>query len=219
MAYEIELKQRAISLRESGYSIKGISRKLHIAISTSSVWLRNVVISPSGYQRMKIKKEDSRYSMSQKWIKKRKDQYSTNFANAQAMLQAVNLKDQNLAKVLCSILFWAEGNKDFSHIRFTNSDPEMITTFLSFFRRGYNLDERKFRACIHLHEYHNYVQIHNYWSSITGIPLNKFRKAYLKPHTGIRKKDQYKGCITIYYFDSSIAHQLEALYNAISSSA
>ena len=154
--------------------------------------------------------------MSQQWLQKRKDRYTQNFEQAKKILQQINLQDKNLSRVICSILFWAEGNKDFSHIRFTNSDPVMISTFLHYFRQSYMLDETKFRACIHLHEYHNATEIHDFWSQVTHIPPGRFRKAYLKPHTGIRKKDGYKGCITIYYFDSFIAHELQALYNAIS---
>ena len=134
---------------------------------------------------------------------------------AHELTNKIDLHDKSITKIICAILFWAEGNKDFSHIRFTNSGPKMIKTFLSYFRLSYDLDESKFRACIHLHEYHNSEEMHKYWSEVTSIPLNKFRKAYLKTHTGIRKKEGYKGCLTIYYFDSSIAHELEALYNAI----
>lgn len=217
MAYSIEIKQKAIKLRRSGYSIKEIARLLRIAQSSSSLWVRNVAISTIGFKRMGKRKELKRYKMAQKWIQKRKDQYQSNYEKANKLLENTQLNNTNLAKVICAVLFWAEGNKDFSHIRFTNSDPLMIKTFINYFRLAYNVDESKFRACIHLHEYHDRDEIHNYWSDITQIPLNKFRKAYLKPHTGIRKKDNYKGCLTIYYFDSSIAHELQALYNAISS--
>jgi len=218
MAYSISIKRKAFQLRQSGHSIKEIAKKLQIAISTSSVWLRQVEISQIGKNRMVKHKELNRYKMSQKWIEKRQNQYSLNYKNAQNLLREFNLEDKNLSRIICAILFWAEGNKDFSHIRFTNSDPTMISSFLKYFRQSYNLDEAKFRACIHLHEYHNSSEMHSYWSNITNIPLGNFRKAYIKPHTGIRKKSDYKGCITIYYFDSLIAHQLQALYNAISSS-
>lgn len=218
MAKNISIKLKAIRLRRSGYSIKEIAKKLHIAISTSSVWLRQVKISQIGKKRMVKYKELNRYKMSQKWIEKRQNQYEHNYKNAQKLLRKFNLENKNLSRIICAILFWAEGNKDFSHIRFTNSDPKMIATFLKYFRQSYELNEEKFRACIHLHEYHNANKIHTYWSLITQIPLNKFRKAYLKPHTGVRKKNGYMGCITIYYFDSSIAHELQAIYNAISSS-
>lgn len=217
MAYDISIKKEAVKLRKSGYSIKEIAKKLDIAISSSSIWLRNVQISPTGQDRMTKHKEQNRYKMQQLWIEKRLRQYELNIVKAEKILTYLNLKENNISKLICAILFWAEGNKDFSHIRFTNSDPTMISTFLKYFRQAYVLDEKKFRACIHLHEYHNSKEIHKFWSNITQIPLNKFRKAYLKPHTGIRKKDAYKGCITIYYFDSLIAHELEALYNALAS--
>lgn len=162
-------------------------------------------------------KELNRYKMSQKWKRVREARYKANYKIAQDTLQNLPMTSRDMAKTICAILFWAEGNKNFSHIRFTNSDPIMVVTFLKYFRHAYDIDEAKLRACIHLHEYHDTIKTHAYWSEITGIPLRKFRKAYLKPHTGIRKKAHYEGCITIYYFNSSIAHELEALYNAVSS--
>lgn len=216
MAYDNSIKQHAIKLRKSGYSIKEISNKLNIAISTSSVWVRDIVIQPHGLNRMQKRYELKRYKMSQRWIDKNRQKYLTNYLDAKTLLSSIDLKNKNIAKLICAILFWAEGNKDYSHIRFTNSDPAMIATFLSHFRRGFVADESKFRACVHLHEYHNSKEIHHYWSNITKIPLSNFRKAYLKPHTGKRKKIDYKGCITVYYFSSSIAHELQALYNAVS---
>lgn len=219
MAHDISVKQKAIELRQAGHSIKEIAKLLNIAISSSSVWLRSVKVSPTGQDRMIKRKEQNRYKMQQKWIEKRHNRYVNDLEKANVTLSSLDLANKNIAKMICSILFWAEGNKDFSHIRFTNSDPLMIKTFMFYLRKAYNLDESKFRACIHLHEYHNNEQLHSYWSSITNIPLLQFRKPYLKPHTGKRKKLNYMGCTTIYYFDSSIAHELEALYNAISSNS
>lgn len=217
MAHDISIKQEAIKLRKSGYSIKEIAKKLQIAQSTSSVWLRDIKIPTSGENRMIKHKELNRYKMQKTWVARRQKQRQIDLDLAYKSLENINLHNKNLTKLICAILFWAEGNKNFSHVRFTNSDPKMISTFIGYLRQSYLLDEAKFRACIHLHEYHNPKEIHEYWSKITQIPLNKFRKFYLKPHTGIRKKDNYKGCITIYYFDSSIAHELEALYNALAS--
>ncbi|MBP9670715.1 hypothetical protein KBD75_04940 [Candidatus Woesebacteria bacterium] len=71
MAYDLSIKQRATDLRKAGYSIKEIAKKLNIAISSSSVWLRDIKISRSGKDRMIKHKELNRYKLSQVWIKKR----------------------------------------------------------------------------------------------------------------------------------------------------
>jgi len=120
-------------------------------------------------------------------------------------------------KLVCAVLFWAEGSKKTNHVAFTNSDPKMISYFLSLLRQSYDLDENKFRVSVHLHEYHDLLGIFNFWSKVTGVAKTQFIKPYIKPHTGLRKKPDYKGCITIRYYDSEIARELTALYNNISS--
>ncbi|MBU1034131.1 helix-turn-helix domain-containing protein [Patescibacteria group bacterium] len=52
MAHSTEVKSKAIELREAGYSIKEIAKILNVAVSTSSVWLREVTISREGKHRM-----------------------------------------------------------------------------------------------------------------------------------------------------------------------
>lgn len=214
MAHDISVKQKAIELRRAGHSIKEIAKLLNIAISSSSVWVRNVKVSPTGQDRMIKRKEQNRYKMQQKWIEKR------NITNLSYQRYAKELMDRttislDLAKILCAILFWAEGSKHTNHIAFTNSDPIMINTFISLLRNAYDLDESKFHITVHLHEYHNKEQILRFWSVITKVPLKQFIKPYLKTHTAIRKHSDYKGCITIRYYDVQIARELTAIYNAL----
>ena len=89
----------------------------------------------------------------------------------------------------------------------------MIGSFIKLFRLSFVLDERKLRALIHIHEYHNEVKIKNYWSHLTTIPLIQFSKSYLKPHTGKVIRSGYKGTIRIRYYDYTIASELKAIYN------
>ena len=91
MAHDIAIKQQTIRLRKAGYSIKEIAKKLTIAISTSSEWLRNVKISPAGINRMQSRQEFKRYKMSLKWVEKRETQYRLNLENAKNLLQTIKL--------------------------------------------------------------------------------------------------------------------------------
>lgn len=113
------------------------------------------------------------------------------------------------------MLFWAEGSKQINHIAFTNSDSSMIKTFLSLLRISYTLDESKFHVSVHLHEYHDPDTTLRFWSEATKIPLSQFIRPYLKPHTALRKHKDYKGCITVRYYDVKIARELTAIYNAL----
>ena len=41
----IEIKEKAFGLRKKGYSIKEIAKKLNIAQSTSSLWVRDIELN------------------------------------------------------------------------------------------------------------------------------------------------------------------------------
>ncbi len=125
----------------------------------------------------------------------------------------------SLLKLIAAIFIWTEGEKGgFTRLGFTNSDPKMISTFMYALRKSFKLDEEKFRAIVHIHKYHNETEILKFWSRVTNIPLNKFNKSYLKPHTGKRKRENYMGSLHVTYYDYKVAHELASLYNTFANS-
>lgn len=212
MSHSLQTKHQAITLRTAGYSIKEVAAALHIAVSTSSLWLRDVPVSQEGRLRMQQQAVEHRYRMSLRWNQKRADRKLLHHRQAEAILDRVSFTP-SVDKLICAVLFWAEGSKTDQKVVFTNSDPQMIRLFLALLRSSYELDEKRLRACVHLHEYHDAEKILDFWSGVTGIPRSQFIKPYKKPHTGLRKKKDYKGCISIRYCDSEIACQLEAIYS------
>jgi transposase-like protein len=215
MAHSLQIKNKAVELRKTGYSIKEIARILNIAVSTSSTWLRETPVGEEGKNRMKEQASLHRYKMSLRWKQKRADDKLSYQKQAQVILDQISFTPP-VCKLICAILFWAEGSKTNRRLEFTNSDPSMIALFIRLLRQSYDLDETKFRVCLHLHDYHDAEEMLDFWSRITKIPLNQFIKPYRKPHTGLRKKKDYKGCASVRYYNSQIACQLEALYNRLS---
>ncbi len=136
--------------------------------------------------------------------------------NADTFITSLESKvDKNFWELCASILFWCEGSKrHLSSIGFTNSDPQMIKMFLHAIRKAFELDEKKFRIVLHLHDYHEDEKQKEFWSMITDIPLTQFTKSYRKPNTQIRKRDGYQGCVSLKYFDARLAKKLDAVYHA-----
>lgn len=97
-------------------------------------------------------------------------------------------------------------------LRFTNSDPKLISLFLILLRESFVLDEKKFRCSLHLHEYHREKKQLDYWSKITHIPRSQFYKVHHKISGGKRIHEQYQGCLTLYYHDSLLAKELYYVY-------
>lgn len=213
MAYPLALKEKAINLRKKGFSLKEISEKLNIAKSTASVWLQNINLNKKAQKRLENRKILGQYK-SQLLKREKRKKLLKKYAN-KATERISKIKfDKNTYKLLCAFLYWCEGVKTSdTHVRFTNSEPAMIATFLDLLRKSFELDEKKFRALIHLHDYHNEQKQKRLWSKITKIPLSQFNRSYRKPNTGKRKRNDYPGCITISYYDHSVAKELLALYN------
>lgn len=118
---------------------------------------------------------------------------------------------RELAKLICAILYWGEGEKSESAIAFTNSDPIMVKLFINLFKKSFNTQKQKFRAFLHLHNYHNRKKQLEYWAKITGIP-NTSIKVYNKTSVHKTIKPGYQGCISIRYYDARIAKEIKYLY-------
>lgn len=213
MAHLKEIREQAILMRKKGYSLNEISKKLKIAKSTASLWLSDVKLQPDIQKKLMRKQLLGR----QKAILSRNKQavIRSEINNKYAMKIIKDVShSKELAKIYCSLIWWCEGNKNDSTVRFTNSDASLVKNFLSLLRFGFEIDEAKFRALVHLHSYHNDENQKMFWSKITQIPISQFYKSYQKPNTGKRKRDGYPGCIAISYYDVRIAKELEAIYNA-----
>jgi hypothetical protein len=114
-------------------------------------------------------------------------------------------------RLLCAMIYWCEGAKRDTSIKFTNSDPALVSLFVGLLREIFELDESKFRVIVHIHEYHLDDEQKKFWSNVTKIPLTQFFRSYQKPHTGISKKENYQGCICVNYFDSNVSRHLLSL--------
>lgn len=212
MAYPAQIKNQAKALRKKGYSLNEIANQLGIAKSTSSLWTRHIQLDAQAKKRLKQRRVYGQYKASQTWKKKREERRQKYNNQAKQLLSKIN-HNKSLAQLACALLYWAEGSKGKEAIRFTNSNPQMINTFMNLLRIGFNTDEKKLKALVHIHQYHDEKKIISYWSKITKIPTNQFYNSYQKPHTGTRKRQHYKGCICIHYQDLNVARQIKAIYN------
>ncbi len=212
----IETKEKAFDLRKKGYSVKEIADKLGIAKSTSSLWVRHIKLNKKAQERLKKRRLLPYYKAALRWQKKRAKRKQEYYFSALKIINKIK-RDSNHYKVYCALLYWCEGGKDATHgVRFVNSDPVLIQSFLKLFRSAFNVDEKKFRVLLHLHEYHNEERQKIFWANLTKIPKNQFHKTFYKFHTKKRIREGYPGCAAIYYNDCKIVRELQAIYKAFS---
>jgi predicted transcriptional regulator len=207
-----KIKRQAEDLRKNGASIKEIAQMLSVSSSTIHYWVGGIKISEVAQQRLENKQAIGR----QKGADSRKRQ-KINFLEKIQKAVKVTLEDLDLSsiyltKLLCAFLYWGEGGKTERCVSFTNSNNEMVFVFMDLFRKSFKLDESKFRALVHVHDYHNETEIIAYWSKVSKIPVKLFSKSYQKQQGGTNKRAEYKGTLRIRYYDAKIADELRAYY-------
>ncbi len=208
MAYPIKIRDEALNLKRRGYSLSEINLKLKVPKTTISDWSRNIKLNKKAEDRLlsKIKRGQLLGAESKRLrVSVTNNRY---LIEAKSQLNQLSI-DKISSKFICSLLYWCEGAKDqYGGVRFTNSDPLVIKTFLKLFRNSFDLDERKFRVGLHLHKYHNINKQLEFWSQETNIPKKQFIRPYLKSNTGHRVRKNYPGCATIYYYSNDISRLL-----------
>jgi hypothetical protein len=213
MSYSIKFVSESRKMRRHGYSLAQIATKLRISKSTASLWTSGENITTKGKRKIVIRQNLARKRAFRTLTIKRDLIRNEIFKISKDTIDHLKL-DHYINKLICAILIWAEGEKGkFNKVGFSNSDPKMISTFLYLFRKSFAVDESKFRALVHIHEYHDKNKVMEFWSKTTQIPRSQFNRCYLKPHTGIRKRPDYMGSIHINYFDYKVARELASIYN------
>ncbi len=212
----IELKTKALGLRQRGFSLREISEKLNISKSTSSLWLKDTSLNEEAIKRLNNIKIDNHRKTALIWKNKKAEEKKRHETLARETINVIG-RDLNHNRVYCALLYWCEGGKGNNEgLRFINSDPCLVKTFLHLLRNAFDVDEEKFHVLMHLHEYHEEAGQKKFWAGITGIPENQFYKTFLKPHSGKRIKDNYPGCVAIYYNDRLLARQIKEIYKRFS---
>ena len=205
-------KERAISLRKKGFSLSEISSILRVAKSSASLWVKGVPLSRKAKQSIEQKRSDARERAAathRKQVDKKLTDASI-YGREVVDKAAINA---DTARLLCAIMYWCEGTKirRSEILGFTNSDPLVIASFLSLLRAGFSIDERKLRMTLHVHDYHDPGTQLRFWSKVTTIPLSQFHRPYRKPHTGIRTREGYQGCVSVRYLNVDFGRRLEAI--------
>lgn len=200
-------------LRSQGFSILHIAKQLGVAKSSVSVWVRDVVLDTSARALL-----EERVKQNHKKIVDR-HAFTRTFAqlsyfNLGAELVSRNSFTCDICKMILASIWWCEGAKNFTSVCFTNSDPNLISLFLGLFHKSFICDQSKFRVRMQIHDFHNESELLEFWSKVTGIPKAQFRRSYNKKSRGIFKKEGYKGCIAIYYYDAKIAKELRGVFEA-----
>src|SRR5258706_7454166 len=179
--YELRIKAR--EMRAKGESVREIAKLLGVSKGTTSLWVRDIILSVEQYEDLKKRsiKGGELGRMRGSLVQKERrleliEQYKRD--------GIIRLKD--MSKESCFIagiaLYWAEGSKMKREVMICNSDPQLINIMIRWFQEFFDVEYQRFVAVIGINEVHREREkiVKNYWSNITKIPLTQFRKTSFK---------------------------------------
>ncbi len=180
---KFELKIKAREMRSEGTSVRTISKNLGIAKSTASLWTRDIILSVEQLQ-----------SLRERWIKgtelgrlkgalmqknRRLDLIEKRKKEGMDRLRNISDNEFFIAGIA---LYWAEGSKKNRKLHLCNSDPDMIVFMIAWLKKFFGIGTNRLKAVVGINEIHREREtlVKKYWSEITGIPLDQFRRTSFK---------------------------------------
>jgi len=190
-------RQQAIALRKKGKSYREISKKIGVAKSSLSLWLKHIKLSEKHRQRLYTKQIAilSRGTPSQ--IERRKREVDEIVKGAEAEV-AKDTAHSATIRLMGAAMYWAEGSKTKS-FQFTNSDPRFILFMVRWVESSFHIKPTQLKAWLNIYPQQNEKAIIKFWSDLTGVPPKNFGKTYVKPlSSGYKKNNLYYGTIKIH---------------------
>lgn len=170
-------------MRKMGESIGSIKLKLGVSKSSVSLWCSDIELTTE--QRDCLIESDrrggaiGRAKASISIRKERLNRMSKYMVKGRKMVGQMSNRDLFLVGIA---LYWAEGDKKNRRLKFTNSDPEMIKIWIKWLKECLKVPRDDIYCYLGINQLHlKRVEIvEKYWSDVSGIPLENFRKVSLK---------------------------------------
>lgn len=179
------LFEKAVVFRKNGYSFGMIREELGVAKGTLSFWLRDIPIekiSRKAQQRVKSARVKSSQTKQLKQSREIREMREKGIKE----VEEISKRKFWLAGVA---LYWAEGAKAFENVALTNADPETIRFYIKWLKECCHVKSYDLRLSLHIYPDVQPEEAEQYWSAVSGIPLNQFYKIQIDSRN---KKREFK---------------------------
>ena len=201
-------KQYAIALRKKAYTYSEILREIPVAKSTLSLWLREVSLAKQQKQHITLKRVEAQKRGARRQREIRVQKTKRILAEASRELGHVSARDLWMIGIA---LYWAEGSKEKEYdgrvvgtrAEFCNTDQKMIQVYLRWLQQICKIDRESidFSISLHVTSASKLGHVQQFWSDVTGFPLEQFQKVQWKRHNPKTKRknigNSYNGLLII----------------------
>lgn len=197
-----ELKEKAVKLRQRGYSVRFIERKLQIPRSTLSGWFRMVILTKEQQRKLKEEWVNGLVKARQKAALWHNAQKAARLAQAEqearSTLKNIDLKDNNILDLALAMLYLGEGSKGSSGTGMGNSDPNILRFFISILRKNYGLEISDIKADLHIRADQDPEKVKSFWVKELGLPKKNIMSVSVDNRTkGSKTYATYNGVCVI----------------------
>lgn len=196
-------QMRAREMRQAGKSVKKIAQTLHVSTSSVSVWCKNIQLTSSQIDALCLQMLAGNYLGRMKGAriqKQRKEERLQNY-RTEGALKIGRVSNRDLLLIGLG-LYLGEGAKSRNSFQFTNSNPQLIQLVSVWLLRLFGVaSDRLFLSVVVNKDHREREQeIRDYWSSITGVSSNNFRKTTFMKSSGRKfyeSRNTYFGTLTM----------------------
>lgn len=187
-------KELAVSLRKEGKSYGEISTRLGVSKSTLSYWLKKVPLAKRHRDRLYTNRIKNMVRGPNSYHERRREEIASIIRTAANEIKNVS---PEAYKLLGVGIYWGEGTKK-GMAQITNSDPLLIAFMTRWFSTTFDVPAASFKAFLNIYPQQSEKDIKEFWSALTGIPISRFGKSFIKPVSkGYKKNTLYYGTIKI----------------------
>lgn len=199
MRNKVREKVTAIKLRKKGCSYGDILKKVPVARSSLSLWLKDL---PLTKEEKKVLKQRRDSSISKGRIKAAAAQRRKRDLRVKHLFlksKGEFIKHQNSKLFHTGVaLYWAEGAKRNKYFSFSNSDIEMIILMLDWMERFLFIDRKEVRVNLYIHKPYAHENCEAFWAEKIGVSRRLFKKTIYKLSPSlVKKRPHYKGVLRI----------------------
>ena len=171
--------------REGGASIKEIARLTGAAQSSISRWVRDIELTEEQREALRIAAYHGH--VKGRTMNARLRREARELAQSEGRMFADN---GDVLFVAGCMLYWAEGGKTRNQIKFTNSDPAMVSLFVRFLRKYWSLDDRDIRITCNLFADHieRQHEIEAFWLDVASLTPDSLCKSTVNVYSKYSKK-------------------------------
>lgn len=176
-------KNQAIKLRNTGWSIGDIAKRVSVSKSTVSMWCRDIALSDTMIEQIakksKRKSTDALLHYSESVRLQR--QLRTEESESEGKKRLGTLSNRDVYCIGLG-LYWGEGYKKGSQeFGFTNSDPQMVLFYLQWLQVVFGVQKCDLILRISINTQHalRAHQVEQYWQQLLGVSSESFTKLSL----------------------------------------